>query len=232
MREQAMSNLQLNFSFVPLEKAPKAKARSLDVIFGAIYTKNAWGNPESHSGSGSSLQNTQWVRAELPALIKELGINSMLDAPCGDFFWMKEMDLDIRSYTGCDVVDELIQNNTARYARNNRQFVKLDITKDKLPSADLIFCRDCLVHLSFEHIRPALNNFILSGSKYLITTTFPNRFRNEEIETGDWRPLNLQVYPFYFPRPIKIIHDMCVHQDGSYCDKSLGIWKLADLPNL
>ena len=36
----------------------------------------------------------------------------------------------------------------------------------------MILCRDCLVHLTFDDARAALQNLRRSGSKYLLTTTF------------------------------------------------------------
>jgi len=57
---------------------------------------------------------------------------------------------------GSDVVKELIDENYRRYAGPAREFVCLAIARDQLPPADLILCRDCLVHLPFEYRpRPA-----------------------------------------------------------------------------
>jgi hypothetical protein len=35
----------------------------------------------------------------------------MLDAPCGDFNWMKEVDLSAVHYTGGDIVEPLVNSN-------------------------------------------------------------------------------------------------------------------------
>lgn len=71
-----------------------------------------------------------------------------------------------------------------------------DITVNPLPTADLILCRDCLVHLSFAHIDAALANFRASGARWLLTTTFPMIEENVDCEDGDWRALNLTLPPF------------------------------------
>ena len=42
------------------------------------------------------------VTAELGELIRELGITSVVDAPCGDFNWMQDVDLAGASYWGCE----------------------------------------------------------------------------------------------------------------------------------
>jgi hypothetical protein len=46
-----------------------------------------------------------------------------------------------------------------------------DLTRDPLPKVDLVLCRDCLVHLSFDDIYESLDNLRRSGSMLLLTTT-------------------------------------------------------------
>ena len=77
----------------------------------------------------------------------------------------------------------------------------LDCTRDPLPAADLLFCRDCLVHLSFADIRRTLANLQASDISCLLTTTFPGAEANEDIVTGDWRVLDLERAPFHLPPP-------------------------------
>src|SRR5438552_4004881 len=78
-------------------------------IFDRIYHRNRWGDWESASGSGSNLAQTRVVRRVLPLLVEELGCRSLLDIPCGDYFWMKMLDMDI-DYTGGDIVPALISS--------------------------------------------------------------------------------------------------------------------------
>jgi hypothetical protein len=59
--------------------------------FTQIYEQNLWGNLEAVSAAGSSLAATKAVRSELPALLARLAVRHVLDAPCGDFTWMKEI---------------------------------------------------------------------------------------------------------------------------------------------
>ncbi|HVZ93307.1 MAG TPA: hypothetical protein VG797_02240 [Phycisphaerales bacterium] len=88
-------------------------------VFRHIYKNRTWGDRESVSGPGSELAETHAVRAILPPLLKELGVTSILDAPCGDFNWMKHVDLTNIHYIGADVVPELIAENTRRYAKDS-----------------------------------------------------------------------------------------------------------------
>jgi hypothetical protein len=99
-----------------------------------------------------------------------------------------------------------------------------------LPRTDLIFCRDCLVHLSFEDVQRAIDNLHRSGITYLITTTFTRRNVNCDIPTGQWTPHNLQIMPFCFPEPIELVNENCTEFYPDYTDKSLGLWRIEDIP--
>ncbi|WP_081356502.1 glycosyltransferase [Priestia aryabhattai] len=195
-------------------------------IFTNIYSNNLWGSSESVSGSGSTLFQTRTIIEELSFLIKRLQIKTLLDAPCGDFHWMKEVRSNLDLYTGVDIVSELIEENNKKYSAYNRRFLNLNILQDSLPKADLILCRDCLVHLSFDDIQSAIINFKKSKSKYLLTTTFTNVSQNIDIKTGEWRPLNLEIYPFNFIEPILVINENCTEGNMAYTDKSLALWDL------
>src|SRR5690242_11698377 len=76
----------------------------LERRFTEIYQQNGFGGRESVSGPGSDLSQTAAVREALPALLKEIGARTLLDAPCGDYFWMKEARLDLERYIGADIV--------------------------------------------------------------------------------------------------------------------------------
>jgi len=199
-------------------------------IFIEHYQSRVVGGEESLSGSGSSLVQTIEIRMRIPVLVREFNASSMLDAPCGDFHWQKEMELELQHYVGADIVPDIIRMNQRKYGNHIRQFRILDITKDELPRSDIILCRDCLVHFPFKKIVAALRNFKRSDSSYLLTTTFPQRDENRDILTGHWRPINLELPPFDFPKPIKMINEKYTGEGGKASDKSLGFWKLEDIP--
>ena len=202
--------------------------RRMAETFREIYVANAWGNAHSRSGAGSDLAQTSEIRAQLPRLMSDLGIASMLDLPCGDFHWMSELALDL-DYIGGDVVPDIIASNVQRFATPRRRFRVLDATVDPLPKADLILCRDLLVHLAFEDAIRAIVNFRSSRSRYLLTTTFTRRTENTDIPTGQWRPINLERPPFAFPPPLRLINEHCSEGDGTWTDKSLALWDLSEL---
>jgi hypothetical protein len=200
---------------------------SVEEIFTDVFHQNLWKSRESASGKGSELEQTGRFAVELPALLRELRVATLLDIPCGDFHWMRTVDLEGVRYTGADIVGELIERNQ-RYAKAGVRFQQLDLLGDRLPQVDLVLCRDCLVHFSFDHVRQALRNLRASGSTYLLTTTFPHVVNNHDIRTGDWRALNLEAAPLHFPPPLRLLVEGCT-EHASYTDKSLGLWRLADL---
>ncbi len=107
-----------------------------------------------------------------------------------------------------------------------------DLFPDALPSADLIFCEDFFNHCSFKDIGKAIQHFKRSGAAYLLTTTFSNLCKNEDLGNRDGRPINLELPPFNFPPPIERIFEECSRKEGASADPSLGLWNLLDLPDL
>ena len=205
------------------------RLRSTEDVFSEIYAGNKFCGKESISGPGSSIHRTRVLISELPKLFDAFGIRTILDIPCGDFNWMKHVSMETINYTGADIVADLIQKNKQKYEKENIQFCKLNLIKDKLPKVDLVLCRDCLVHLSFEDTFEALRNVCASESTYLLATTFTGRQRNHDIATGQWHSLNLEIAPFMLPPRLKTINEKNTENGGAYKDKSLGLWRVADI---
>ncbi len=193
-------------------------------LFGYIYSFGRWSDGKSRSGPGSSLEYTRELREQLPKVVSEFGIRTMLDAPCGDFYWMSHVSLEIDQYIGADIVPAIIKDNQRRFAQGNRRFIVLDVIDEVPPTVDLIFCRDCLFHFPTKLALTALRNFRASGSRYLLTTSFKGT-RNEEVAIGYFYCINLEAEPFNFAPPILRIHDS--PDDPA---RFLGLWDLSSLP--
>ena len=169
--------------------------------FSKIYNNNLWLSGESKSGEGSEIVYTETLRKWLIDLIKCLDIKTFVDAPCGDFNWMrlvlKEVDIN---YIGIDIVNELIEKNQLIYSSDKVDFRVANICENKMPDCDVVMVRDCLFHLSYKDI----NNFLINLSKmnynYLLTTTHivDRNFKNSNITTGDFRIIDLFNEPFNF----------------------------------
>jgi hypothetical protein len=201
-------------------------------VFRDIYQRHHWSGSASPSGAGAGPEQTTELRRSLPALLSELGVATLLDLPCGDYSWMRTIELPAIRYIGADLLPEIVEPLAAAFGDHRREFRVLDLTRDRLPPADLLLCRDCLVHLSYADIRRALSNVAQSGIPYVLTTTFPDGDANEDIVTGDWRVLDLERAPFHLPPPGRILNEGCTEGDGAFADKSLGLWRAADLGEL
>lgn len=211
-------------------RAPAAHPATARLDFSAIYRVNGFGGTESLSGMGSTLFQTRIVRRELPALLQRLDVRSMLDVPCGDFHWMREVDLAGIHYTGGDLVEAMVHENQRRFGAAQRAFRTINLLTDPLPATDLVLCRDCLVHLPFDDALAAIDNIRRSTSTWLLTTTFTSNTDNRELGADGWRALNLCLPPFDFPEPDMLLIEKCTEAGGLAGDKALGLWRIADLP--
>jgi hypothetical protein len=203
-----------------------APRRSVRAAFTRHFENRGWIDPESVSGRGSSLRSTESIRQDLPALFAELGIRTVVDAGCGDFNWFRDLQIDLDSYLGLEVVEQLAVLDEQRYGREGRRFRCSDIIRDSIPRADLILCRDCLVHLKNAQVLAALRNFRRSGSTYLLATTFTGMHPNQDVPLGGWRPLNLERAPFDLGPPLRLVSEASSVEDPRFADKGLGLWAL------
>lgn len=194
-------------------------------IFDWHYKNNTWKSEESVSGLGSTLEYTEPIRRELPILLMDYQIKSMLDLPCGDCNWMKEIDFGGIVYTGGDIVSALIEENSRRYQSGRVSFKHLDLLKDDLPAVDLWLCRDVLFHLSYADIRRAFANFLHSDIPYILTTTHSEHQDNRDIPTGSFRLLNLEIPPFNLPAPAIKLPDYI----QGFPVRHLALWRKEDV---
>lgn len=177
--------------------------RNKKKLFSEIYKKNMWNSKETRSGEGSEFKYTANLRIFLPKIISHFKIKVIIDAPCGDFNWMKHIIKNKNlKYIGLDIVPKIINANKKNYSQNNITFITSDICKDKIPNCDLLIVRDCLFHFSYKDISKFLLNISRADYKYLLTTTHvvKKNFKNRDIATGDFRLINLFKYPFNFKK--------------------------------
>lgn len=187
----------------------KNKEKTRKEIFTHYFEENFWSNQETKSGDGSTLKYTERLRADLPQLLQNLNIHSILDAPCGDFHWFNEVSLPNGcSYIGADIVTSLILELEKKYKTENRTFKELDVIEDRLPEVELWFCRDLIFHLPNKDIIKIIENFLNSNIKYLLITSHgAKNIKNTEMFTGGFRPINLLNKPFSLPEPVSKIQD-------------------------
>lgn len=202
-------------------------------IFTRKYRRNHWGSIETVSGRGSELRQTVEVRAAVTEVVDRYAIRSVTDAGCGDLNWQQHVAaLSHVNYLGIDVVAELIDHNRQRYGNPRRHFQHRDVTLDPLPYADLVICRDCLVHLSNIQILVALQHIAASRSRYLLATTYPAEQINRDTRDGGWRPVNLTAPPFCLPAPIEFFDTDYRDNGRNHPGNGLGLWPVEAIPAL
>ena len=196
-----------------------------------IHKNNFWGCHETVSGIGSTLEYTKSIRLELPSIFNHFSIKKVFDGGCGDFNWMQHVlqNTDVE-YIGADIVKQLIVDNNKKYKNDKTSFINVDLTKDPIPKVDLMICRDCIFHLSYSDTMAVLNNFLASGTTYLLATTHKSPagpennliVDNRDIISGDYRLIDLFAPPYNFPpSALAFIEDNNSENDAEVI---LGLW--------
>ena len=185
--------------------------------FEIIYNQNYWGDNESISGPGSNKKNSKNITLELRKIIKKYKIKSIVDAPCGDFSWMKKvLHKNKVDYLGVDIVKNLIKENNTKFKNKIIKFENFDILTKRLPKCDLVICRDFLFHLSYLDIKKYFKILKKSKFKYILVSNHANgldkkvNFLNKDIKSGDFRKINFFDFPFNLKKNYKFfIKDYC-----------------------
>ncbi|KAF0182891.1 MAG: class I SAM-dependent methyltransferase [Hyphomonadaceae bacterium] len=206
-------------------KAGLGTVQNKQSVFEEIYEHNLWSDLESRSGPGSTMAYTASLRAALERVLAENGVRTFLDAPCGDFHWMRAVKTPPgMRYIGGDIVPALIADTKARHGDDRHDFIHLDITKGPLPAVDMWMCRDCFFHLSYADIARALQQFVRADIPLLLLTTHivpkAEPFANRNINTGDARPIDLRSDPFSFPEPLERFDDWV----APFAPREMGLW--------
>jgi hypothetical protein len=129
------------------------------------------------------------------------------------------------NYIGIDIVDSVIQHNSMIYSGPNKSFLLLDAVVDPLPICDAILLREVIFHLSFSDIQFLFKNILKTNALYIFITSDPEAQINNDIISGDFRMLNLEIKPFSFPKPHILIDD----NNNMNPTRYIGVWKISDL---
>jgi 2-polyprenyl-3-methyl-5-hydroxy-6-metoxy-1,4-benzoquinol methylase len=204
----------------------------MSTVFSNIYKNNEWnmGQNESKSGLGSTLQYTENIRKELVKLIHDKDIKSIIDVSCGDWNWMKLIQNELCDYTGIDIVESVIKNNSMLYSNEKTRFYCKDFLTilKGIPtnSVDLLLCRHTCEHLPTEYNLEFINE-CKRVTKYLLLTTKQISLtepKNSNLTLGaiSYRPINLDLSPYH-----EVLNNYFVEKiyDGpsSHYDHEMGI---------
>jgi SAM-dependent methyltransferase len=215
-------------------------------IFSNIYDNYGFGSLESRSGPGSTLDETKKLRESIKKIIKDKNIKSVVDIPCGDFNWMKEIVFNFESYIGGDIVKKAIEENNERYSNSRIKFIEFDIVNDEIPNGDLLIVRDIIGHFPIDDGIKILKNILNSKCKYLLSTTWAKKIgndwfpcekndvhrENEGVDYGRFYPVNLMSNPFNLPNAeIYLEEDVMVDNFENGNRKTLALWDLDKIRN-
>lgn len=184
--------------------APRAPATDAAAAFEAIYAKGIWGRNEAGegtSGSGSTLEATAPYRSFLQSFMKKHGIESVVDAGCGDWEFSSAIDWTGIDYKGYDIVPAVIAKAKEKYERPNVRFFVANIVTDELPPADLLISKHVIQHLPNADVRkflrqlPKYRHILLTNSVHPVTLSAQNR----DIEVGGFRLMDPTQPPFGLP---------------------------------
>jgi len=173
--------------------------------------KRSWSSGgETPCGQGSTLAHTAVMRAELQKLLWKYGIRRVNDCGCGDFHWVKTLQMSGITYRGYDIIDR---------KRRNFPFEVKDVVTEALAPCDLVICKDVFIHWTNEMGMAALANFRKCAT-YLFAETTPGINNTKRMTApGSFSPVNLVELPFNLGPPMEIIPD-------SQFRRIYGWWKI------
>jgi SAM-dependent methyltransferase len=157
---------------------------SIKETFQRIYRTREWGDDGSpfHSGSGSRGAASEQYCVFVIDFIRKHNVRSVVDLGCGDFAIGRRIaEATGVTYTGIDVVPELIEHHTRTEQNPLFRFQCADITTDPLPTADLCLVCQVLQHLSNGEIAKVLQN-LRGFPRVLITEHLPLQPRSINLD--------------------------------------------------
>ncbi|KAJ1555050.1 hypothetical protein HK096_009827 [Nowakowskiella sp. JEL0078] len=155
-----------------------------------------------------AFNDLQSVRKFISTTIKIFGSKRILDSPCGDCNWQPHIQgFDEISYTGVDIVPEVIIQNSHKYFnRTNMKFAQLDLVQE-----GSVLSVDVIQHLSLQDGLQVYEVLEKTGAKILITNIHVpsdgSPPENINIRPGDYYPNNPMIPPFNFGTPLFYILD-------------------------
>jgi hypothetical protein len=142
-------------------------------IFARIYSNMEWGNKETLSGEGTRPEAAEpYVNYLIDFLKSNAEIQKIVDVGCGDWKMWPNNFFSKYKYLGVDIVEKVVQENTAKFAAQDINFIAKDFLESSLPNADLLLCKDVLIHLSDSDIEKALVIFKKFRFQIIVTDLY------------------------------------------------------------
>jgi hypothetical protein len=170
----------------------------MDDVFSRIYSEDSWTHG---SGPGSLPEANKPFIAYLGRFLVANRVTRMVDFGCGDFQYMRYVDLGATQYVGLDVVTQVLESNRKSFGRDGLTFQLTPDDLSELPSGDLLLLKDVLIHLPNSYAAVLLKH---SLQKYRFILAINNKSDNpaaynRDIAAGEFRPVDISLAPFSLP---------------------------------
>ncbi len=181
-------------------------------VFNSIFKSNHWNkgknfnvNTQSYSGPGSveNTAQTNYLLSNLKKFFIQYDIKKILDAPCGDCAWIKNIFGNDLEYTGIDIVEDLIRENKFKFkSYKNVNFYCEDLNRfNNYEKYDFVLLRDFFIHLPLKNILEILKKLENSNCKFFAFNNYESIENNKDISFGQHRKINVFKEPFNFNKP-------------------------------
>lgn len=157
---------------------------------------------------------SQMLRRQLPALVKSLQIQTILDIGCGQT-WLCS-DLSGVQVTGIEISKPLVAELDSKKQLPYTKIQHADMFQSS-PTADIWILRDVLNWVPVSEFRTVFQNFLKSQSSYIACTSIETQHPNPEGALGIQSRLNLLNSPLSMPQPLIALSD----GQQWFCEKKL-----------
>ena len=203
---------------------PSPKMDRVPALASIYYT---WIKPHPHE-EWLNQQDLSCPRTScLPLLepfIEKWEIQTVFEAPCGIF-----QPVATKCQYGGGDPSRLVVHTNQPYEKSNIHFRHVQMLYSRFPSVDLFVCPNFLEWLSFAEAKRVLRRILFAKPRFLALTGYSLLTETWDTSFGDFRPLNPQLEPFYFPKPTSIITLPPIA--NSRPDHCLMTWLTTDLSN-
>jgi SAM-dependent methyltransferase len=149
----------------------------------------------------------------LERFLKDNSVRSVTDFGCGDWQFSQFIDWSGVDYVGFDVVPNIVEANTRRFASEGLTFKVFEKTAD-LPGGDLLLAKEVFQHLPNNLISEYLATIRKRYKMALITNAIEPGDFNSDITAGGGRPVCINKPPFLVPGAFVFTNSFLV--DGVY----------------